>query len=233
VFKAKYLKGFWVACLLLGLVLSASSATIATEEKGNGPVKFWGTVSEAEQYGEMVCYGSYYVRVTVDKVLEDPENLLQDVETVEVCYRKSLDLQPGEKVEVYGFYWGGPCPFQYCGRVVASGNFSYIVRIYKGYLFKTLQLWCSKSEGPLYLLQTQDIGLALKGFYVLIYKEHYPWEPDPALEILMHKSVLVKGELVKPEIEIEMGQGYTVKYPIPIILVKEIEEISSSERCGS
>lgn len=231
-FKVKYLKEFGVACLLLGLVLSASSATIATEEKGNGPVKFWGTVSEAEQYGETVCYGSYYVRVTVDKVLE-LTNPLQDVESVEVCYKEPLDLRPGEKVEVYGFYWGGPCPFQYCGRVVASGNSSYIVRVYKGYLFKTLQFWCTRSEGPLYLLQTRDIGLGLKGFYVLIYKERYPWEPDPALEALMHKSVLVKGELVKPEVEIEMGQGYTVKYPIPTILVREIEEIGPGERCSN
>ena len=128
----KDLRKFWVICLLLGLALSvvASSETIVAEE-GNGPVKFRGTVITHERYGEMVCYGSYYVQVTIEGTLGD--SLIQGIKSVEVCYKEPLDLQPGEKVKVYGYYWGGPCPLQNCGRVVASGNSYYIVRLQTGW----------------------------------------------------------------------------------------------------
>ncbi len=110
---------FKVLVLVLGIVGNVSGQ--------NGPIKFRATVTIGEQHEVVpVCYGDYFVKVTVDEILDDPNAVFAGVTTVEVCYQDAHDLEAGNKVEVYGYYWGGTCPRQYCGRVEASGESYYI-----------------------------------------------------------------------------------------------------------
>ena len=97
-----------------------------------GRIKFTGTAAKAdEQDGELVGHGRYYVPVTIDEVLEDADNLLYNVVNVTVCYAEPLDIQPDlyGKVYVYGYYWKDDGPVQYRGRVDASHNPYYIIRL--------------------------------------------------------------------------------------------------------
>ncbi len=97
-----------------------------------GRVKFIGTAFKAdEEDGGLVGHGRYYVPVTIDKVLDDPDNLLVDVADIEVCYEEPLDIRPDSygKVNVYGYYWKDDGPSQYLGRVDASHNPYYIIRL--------------------------------------------------------------------------------------------------------
>ncbi len=93
----------------------------------SGPVKFAATALENEKYGAVVCYGSYYCKVHVDKVLSDPQGLLSNVNTVEVCFGpNSLGVKLGDKLEVYGYYWKKAGPLQNIGRVVGYGSNYYV-----------------------------------------------------------------------------------------------------------
>ncbi|MBA7684737.1 hypothetical protein ES703_93145 [subsurface metagenome] len=97
-----------------------------------GRIKFIGTAVKAdEQDGELVGHSRYYVPVTIDEVLEDADNLLYDVVNVTVCYDEPLDIQPDSygKVNVYGYYWKDDGPLQYRGRVDASHNPYYLIRL--------------------------------------------------------------------------------------------------------
>ena len=97
-----------------------------------GRVKFIGTAFKAdEEDGERVGRGRYCVPITIDEVLDDPDNLLDDVADVEVCYDEPLDIRPDSygKVNVYGYYWKDDGPPQYLGRVDASHNPYYIIRL--------------------------------------------------------------------------------------------------------
>ena len=97
-----------------------------------GRVKFIGTAVKADEVdSELVGHGRYYVPVTIDEVLDDPDNLLADVADVEVCYDEPLDIRPHSfgKVYVYGYYWKYDGPPQYSGRVDASHNPYYIIRL--------------------------------------------------------------------------------------------------------
>jgi len=99
---------------------------------GNGEVKFIGTVLTDEKYGQFVCYGSYYVKVRIDKILEGSD-LIGNLRSAEVCYKNKLNLKRGDRVEVYGYYYGGICPLQCCGRVAACGDSYYIKPIENRY----------------------------------------------------------------------------------------------------
>lgn len=103
---------------------------------------------------------------------------------------------------------------------------------WKGFLFKTLQLWCSRSEGPLYLLQTQDVTLGLEGFYILVYREHLPWQEDPFLETLLHRNVSVRGRMVAAGAEVRIHEGFPTRYPLPAIRVEEITVTTTVDRCS-
>jgi hypothetical protein len=98
----------------------------------NGQVRFRGTVAQDEQTNlhGAVCYGDYFVEVTVSEVVEDPNRVLDRLKSVEVCYKTALRLVQGEAVEVYGVYWGGSCPKQYCSRVQILEKTDYILRIF-------------------------------------------------------------------------------------------------------
>ena len=63
----------------------------------------------------------------------------------------------------------------------------------KGLLYVKHHAVGSKSEGPAYVLQTQD------GEYILLYEQRHPWEPDYHLEFFSGNIVEVAGELVDPE----------------------------------
>jgi hypothetical protein len=109
---------------ILVLVLGSVSKVWAE----NGPVKFRATVTADEQHDVIpICYGDYFVQVSVNEVLEDAGAVLTGVTTVEVCYEQAHSFTVGNEVEVYGYYWGGGiCPRQYCGRVAASSDSYYI-----------------------------------------------------------------------------------------------------------
>ncbi|MFZ2145970.1 MAG: dockerin type I repeat-containing protein [Sedimentisphaerales bacterium] len=97
-----------------------------------GRIKLIGTAVKAdEQEGELVGQGRYYVPVTIDEIIEDEENLLDDVVNVTVCYYEPLDIHTDSygKVYVYGYFWKDDGPVQYRGRVDASSYPYYIIRL--------------------------------------------------------------------------------------------------------
>jgi hypothetical protein len=97
----------------------------------NGQVRFRGTVTQDEKSNALaVCYGDTFVEVTVAEVLEDVNHVLVWLKAVDVCYKTALRLVQGEAVEVYGFYWGGTCPKQYCSRVQIIERTDYILRLF-------------------------------------------------------------------------------------------------------
>jgi hypothetical protein len=131
------------------IVLAFSITVTALAQEGTGPVKFEGTVVTDEQYGELICYGSYYIQVTVDKVSEDSNNLLQDIESLEVCYGKeALNLQSQDKIEVYGFYYKELGPLQRCTRVVADRDPYYVCPIILE-IFRINSQWQGRTSEPI------------------------------------------------------------------------------------
>jgi len=118
--------------LVVFLVLTIGVQLAFATPEENGPVKFRGTVASDEQCGVFpVCYEECFCPVDLTQVIEDPYGLLEGVSSLEVCYgyEQPMDLKEGETVEVYGFCWMGSCPMQYCGRVIASVEPYYIVRL--------------------------------------------------------------------------------------------------------
>ena len=90
-------------------------------------VKFKGVATTDEAYGQAVCYGSYYVKVRVEEILYDPENALEVGKEYEVCYGSNpKNIESGDRLEVYGKYYGSPAPLQYLDRVVAIGDEYYV-----------------------------------------------------------------------------------------------------------
>lgn len=98
--------------------------------------------------------------------------------------------------------------------------------ILTGYLFSVRQAWCTRSEGPLYLLQTQEFHVGLEGFYVVVTRPRLLWEPDPLLEALVGKYVEMRGTLVPTGKEV-FGRTYL----LPALIVEEVREIAPNERC--
>jgi len=96
----------------------------------NTQVKFRGTVSVDEAHDVLtVCYGDYHVTVAIEEILEDPDEALTGMDSVQVCYETALHLTTGTPVEVNGYYWGGICPRQYCSRVQILDVSDYIRRV--------------------------------------------------------------------------------------------------------
>lgn len=101
-----------------------------------------------------------------------------------------------------------------------------------GYLLAVRQFWCSRSEGPLYLLQTSEFGVGLDGFYVLVGEPRWPWLDDPVLQPLVGKNVQVRGRLIPAGEDVPLSEGRSATYPLPAIVVEEIGEVELFERCG-
>jgi hypothetical protein len=111
---------------LAGQVWGGFDITLAQ----NGQVKFQGIVTVDEAHDVIpVCYGDYYVTVDIRAIVEDPNNVLKGMDSVQVCYTTAMGLVSGESVEVCGYYWGGTCPKQYCGRVQILAASDYIRRV--------------------------------------------------------------------------------------------------------
>ena len=122
----KMTKMLAILVLVLGLVGNLSGQ--------NSPVKFRATVTAGEDHNVVpVCYGDYFVEVAINELLEDANAVLTGITSVQVCYKNVLGLVLGDNVEVYGYYWGGICPKQYCGRVQIMDDSYYILRIIEGY----------------------------------------------------------------------------------------------------
>ncbi|GAB4305507.1 MAG: hypothetical protein Kow0097_03970 [Candidatus Bipolaricaulota bacterium] len=101
-----------------------------------------------------------------------------------------------------------------------------------GYLLAVRQFWRSRSEGPLYLLQTGEFNSGLEGFYVLVGEPRWPWLDDPLLQPLVGKDVRVRGRLIPAGEDVPLSEDRSVTYPLPAIVVDEIGEIELYERCG-
>ncbi|MGB2798335.1 MAG: hypothetical protein WBC82_00565 [Dehalococcoidia bacterium] len=108
--------------VILVLTIGVQLAFATPEE--NGPVKFIGTIASDEQCDVFpVCYEECFCPVDLTQVIEDPYGLLEGVSSLEVCYGyEPMDLKEGETVEVYGYYWQGYCPMQYCRRVWVTSD---------------------------------------------------------------------------------------------------------------
>lgn len=102
----------------------------------------------------------------------------------------------------------------------------------RGYLFALRQFWCTRSEGPLYLLQTGEFGMGLEGFYILVGAPRWPWVEDPLLQPLVGKSVEVRGKLVPAGEEVRTAEDRWATYPLPTLLVEEIRVLTEYERCA-
>jgi hypothetical protein len=90
-------------------------------------VKFKGSASTDESYGEFVCYGSYYCTVKVEEVLQDPDNILVSGNEYQVCYGATQkNIKTGDKLEVFGDYYPTCGPLQCVGNIVASGDGYYV-----------------------------------------------------------------------------------------------------------
>ena len=92
-----------------------------------GEVKFRGHVTTDEEWGEFVCYGSYYCNVTVEEILYDPNSTLSLEDVVAVCYNQSMSLKVGDWVECFGFYWKNVGPLQSLGRVCCKNGNYYVI----------------------------------------------------------------------------------------------------------
>lgn len=104
--------------------------------------------------------------------------------------------------------------------------------VLEGYLLSVRQFWCSRSEGPLYLLQTGEFGIGLDGFYVLVGGPRWPWLEDPLLEPHAGKNVQVRGRLIPAGEDVPISEDRTATYPLPALVVEEIHEVELRERCG-
>ena len=104
----------------------------------NGEVKFRGVATTDEQWGETVCYGSYYCNVTLQEILYDPNNTLLLDEEVTICYNQSLPVKAGDQVECYGYYWKEAGPMQCVGRVECVGNDYYVIPEFQSLLILPL-----------------------------------------------------------------------------------------------
>lgn len=92
--------------------------------------------------------------------------------------------------------------------------------VLQGYLFKVRQYWCTRSEGPLYLLQTEDVSSGLAGFYRLEYGSRFPWEADPLLESWVNADVQVRGTLSWHDGDL-----------LPVLAVEAITAMDMHQRC--
>ncbi len=113
-----------------GAILLCVLALVGQVCGQNGQVTFRGTVTTAEAHDVIpVCYGDYHVTVDITSVLADPNRVLKDLDSVQVCYETAMNLAVDENVEVNGYYWGGICPKQYCKRVQITAASDYITRV--------------------------------------------------------------------------------------------------------
>jgi len=136
-----------ILLLMLGLVGNVSGQ--------NSPVRFRATVTTDEDHDVIpVCYGDYFVEVAIDEILEDANAVLVGIVSVQVCYQDALALVLGDDVEVYGYYWGGACPKQYCGRVQILDDSYYIMRS-EGYGDNDWMV----SDGNMYPIPPGNVGI--------------------------------------------------------------------------
>ena len=93
-------------------------------------VKFKGIATTDEDYGEFVCYGSYYCTVKVEEILQDPDSTLEVGNEYTVCYGSTQkDIKAGDKLDVFGDYYPTCGPLQCVGNIVASGDGYYVEKI--------------------------------------------------------------------------------------------------------
>lgn len=114
----------------LAAILLLVSVPAGRLEAQNGHVMFRGTVAGDEVNNVVpVCYGDWFVTVGISQILDDPNDVLAALRSVDVCYSEARGLAAGDSVEVSGYYWGGICPRQYCGRVQLLAPSDYITPV--------------------------------------------------------------------------------------------------------
>jgi hypothetical protein len=93
--------------------------------------------------------------------------------------------------------------------------------VLQGYVVKMRQNWCTRSEGPLYLLQAADLSQGLAGIYRLEYGTVFPWQDDPLLEAWVNADVEVTGTLSLPDGAL-----------LPVLTVEAIVATDMHQRCA-
>ncbi len=88
---------------------------------GTGEVVFQAYV-DTDQHHEIfpVCAGQYMVEVSIERVLDDPGDVLDYVTSVEVCFDDDYKLVSGTIIEVEGTYYQGASPIPFYKRVHAT-----------------------------------------------------------------------------------------------------------------
>jgi len=194
--------GPWGGALALTVLVLLFAGAAAAQD--NGDVKFRGNVTTAEQWGDFVCYGSYYVSVQVTKVLDDPLDLLEDTE--EICYSKNMDLKIGEKVEVYGYAWKGTAPLQCAGRVDARDDPYYVARMGKeGPPVHDSREWYVYNAKFLCGRQSASSPV-VAGNYATTINLH-KWEHEPAY---IHKKAVIAVKQHEPQLPYGFGEPFEI-----------------------
>lgn len=127
-----------VALMIFVALFSLTFFFVTAVSALNGKVKFRGLAATNEEWGETVCYGSYYCNVTVEEILYDPNNTLSLEDVVTVCYNESLGIEIGDQVECYGYYWKEVGPMQCVGKVECIGNDYYVIPEFPSFLILPL-----------------------------------------------------------------------------------------------
>ena len=66
------LKRFSIPMMVLVAVAFVAGFFVVEVDAQFAEVKFRGTVTTDEEWGELTCYGNYWCYVTVDEILHDP-----------------------------------------------------------------------------------------------------------------------------------------------------------------
>ena len=155
--------------IMIFLLLLLSFACVPVFPEGS-EVKFIGVVVEGEELCEegTCCYGGYTAVIEVTEVLFGSPEYIKEGWEIYICYYEALNLKPGEMVECYGIsYATGPCPLQFCGRIV-----------------------CGPSEEGYYVRRIVALpDLAIENI------EYSPVEPSPGDEVVFKIYIANLGSL--------------------------------------
>ncbi len=120
--------GLILIAVFLMFFASLICTTVSSEKC---EVKFIGVVTEEEILcAEGTCYyGGYLICVKVLDAIFGEAECIEEGWEICICYYDELKLKPGELVECHGWsYAFGPCPLQFCGKVVCGGGEGYYIR---------------------------------------------------------------------------------------------------------
>jgi len=112
-----------------GFPVKETKFTVSVLLRIGGEAEFRGKVVADEEWGDFVCYGSYFCCVTVEQIFYDPNDTLSVGDNVSVCYGESLSL----KIVDRSITWAeGYCCLERQGGGSSSFNGCVVCREYFG-----------------------------------------------------------------------------------------------------